>query len=146
MHLVTVILVTVTVVVLGRRHNACSHALLLEELVTRTRATQTGRLLEGAGRCQRRALVDRQRRALVDHQCRTTIGTHRCTSFTVTVLGRRHTRLHSLPPDEEVTGPEAANTGHLLERAGHRQRRTLVGTHRYTSFNHLHPSVRTRCH
>src|SRR5215216_1058419 len=122
-----------------------SHALLVEELVTGTRATQTGRVLEGAGQGERRTLVDRQGRTLIDLRRRTAIGIHPCTSFPRHSSGSR-TPSQQLLLLKSVTGSESADTGHPLEGAGQRKRRTLVGTHRYTPFDHLHAFVRTRCH
>src|SRR5215212_5552017 len=110
-----------------RTFPACSHALLVEELVTGTRAPQTGRLLEGTGRYQRGTLVEQQRRTLRHNQRRAVIGTHQCTSFPVVALRIRRSRSQRLVLRERVTGSEATDTGDLLEGAGLGWRRTLVG-------------------
>jgi hypothetical protein len=51
-----------------------------------------------------------------------------------------------LPLHERVAGSEATETGHLLEGAGQGERRTLIGSHRYTPFDHFYPFERTGCH
>src|SRR5215208_5074987 len=114
-----------------------SHALLVEELVTGTRATQTGRVLEGASHRERRTFVDQQGRTLIDLRRRTAIGIHPCTSFPWH-SSRSRTPSQQLLLLKSVTGSEATDTGQLLEGAGQGERRTLIGTHRYTPFHHFH--------